>query len=250
MPNWVENTLTIRKEDRGFVINENGEVDFNLIRPMPETMVDTISPVDREAIYCYLSEKESKIANVFSCLEHGIDSDIIKEYKEDLNRDKFYSRFREDWKDPFPELTKEQYIDEKYELGKRYVFNKENYGVYDWYEWSYKNWGVKWNASDTDIVENGDYIKVVFSTPWRYPCNWLNALKEKCDFHLAWEEEQGYRGVVYTQREEDERYIFREELDMLEYAETEDGFWDPVDDGEYGDCWQEYCLSAVFKETA
>ena len=250
MPNWVENTLTIRKEDKGFVINEKGEVDFNLILPMPETMIDTISPVYKDAIYCYLSDKGTKELTADILKEYGIDSGTIKEYKKDINRDKFYSNFRDDWSKPFPELTKEQYIDEKYELGRRYVFNKENYGVYDWYDWSYKNWGVKWNASDTDTWEDGNYLKIVFQTPWGYPDNWLNALKEKCDFHLAWEEEQGYRGVIYTQREENERNIFSEEMDMLEYKEVENGFWEEVDDGKYGDCWQEYCLNDVFEKTA
>lgn len=249
MPNWVENTLTIKKEDRGFVINENGDVDFNLIFCMPETMKNTISPVRKDAIYCYLSDKGTKELPADTLKEYGISADTIIEYEEDINRDKFYSKFRDDWSKPLPELTKEQYIDEEYELGKRYVFNKKNYGVYDWYDWSYKNWGVKWNASDTDIIEDGDYLSIVFSTPWGYPDRWLNALKEKCNFHLAWEEEQGYRGVVYT-HEFAIRTIINVEMDMLEYKEVENGFYEAVDDGKYGDCWQEYCLDEVFKKTA
>lgn len=44
-------------------------------------------------------------------------------------------------------------------LGKK---EKELYGENNWYDWSIKNWGVKWNACDTYLNKN----EIWFNTPW------------------------------------------------------------------------------------
>lgn len=36
------------------------------------------------------------------------------------------------------------------------------YGENNWYDWSINNWGVKWNASNTYVLNDGIY----FDTPW------------------------------------------------------------------------------------
>lgn len=247
MPNWVYNTLTINKKDKDFVLDADGNVDFNIIKPMPDTIRKTISPARTETIYLYLSEKDTVTVSKDLLAKYEIDEKSIERARKILND---YTPHESEF-GPYNDrkkLTHDEYVDESYELGKRYVLNKDNYGVYDWYEWSYRNWGVKWNASDSDWYAYEDYLNIRFDTPWGYPDEWLKALKEKCPFHLAWEEEQGYRGVVYTLCEEDERYICSEDMEMLEWVENEDGDCETVDNGNYGECWQEYCLNAVFKK--
>ena len=48
---------------------------------------------------------------------------------------------------------------------------KEKYGATDWYTWSLKNWGCKWDACDIDIVDGNDTdsLTIIFSTPWGPP---------------------------------------------------------------------------------
>lgn len=242
MPNWVFNTLTVEKKYKDLIVGENNRVDFNKLNPMPETFHDTIAPVRKDAIYLYLSEKGKKKVMPSTLMKYGIDRDDINAVTKLLEDDTpKYSNFG-----PFndrKQLTHDEYVDEFYDLGKRYVFNMENYGIYDWYEWSYKHWGVKWNASESDYYENGKLIVFNFDTPWGYPDAWLEELAKKCSFHLAWEEEQGYRGIVFSNGHGD---IEEEEMEMLEW--DEDG--ECIETGDYGDCWQEYCLDAVFKKGA
>ena len=51
-------------------------------------------------------------------------------------------------------------------------FGKENC----WYDWSYTNWGVKWNASETLLSKDA----VEFDTPWGPPLVWFEKL---CELH-------------------------------------------------------------------
>jgi hypothetical protein len=47
---------------------------------------------------------------------------------------------------------------------------REKYGATDWYDWSLKNWGCKWDACDIDITDGGtDSLSIIFSTPWGPP---------------------------------------------------------------------------------
>ena len=52
----------------------------------------------------------------------------------------------------------------------------EKYGADNWYDWRYQNWGVKWNASDTEIYDEEHII--AFSTPWGPPIKFLKKLTE------------------------------------------------------------------------
>ena len=50
------------------------------------------------------------------------------------------------------------------------------YGKNNWYDWSWDNWGTKWNASD--VCWSGDNF-VSFSTAWNTPEKVFKALAEK-----------------------------------------------------------------------
>lgn len=52
------------------------------------------------------------------------------------------------------------------EIGKYYWNLYEKYGCYNWYDWSNKYWGTKWNACDSYIVDDNN---INFSTAWCTP---------------------------------------------------------------------------------
>jgi hypothetical protein len=56
----------------------------------------------------------------------------------------------------------------------------EKYGAGDWYSWSIKNWGCKWDARDFDIYEdnNEDFLSLRFDTPWGPPIDFYRTFAE------------------------------------------------------------------------
>lgn len=53
-------------------------------------------------------------------------------------------------------------------------------GFNNWYDWSCEHWGVKWNASESEILEQDTgYIEIKFQTPWDAPAPILKALREQ-----------------------------------------------------------------------
>lgn len=52
----------------------------------------------------------------------------------------------------------------------------EKYGADNWYDWRYKNWGVKWDASDSGFWKDGDDWMISFNTPWGPPCEFMKKL--------------------------------------------------------------------------
>lgn len=55
----------------------------------------------------------------------------------------------------------------------------EKYGADDWYNWRCKNWGCKWDASESGFWKDGDEWVVSFETPWSPPCEFVEALSKK-----------------------------------------------------------------------
>jgi len=77
---------------------------------------------------------------------------------------------------PMPKELEEEGGLEKLTLEQRLVFLKENGGCDNWYDWSIKHWGTKWNANDTIVVN--DY-EVVFDTAWSTPDTIFRAISAK-----------------------------------------------------------------------
>jgi hypothetical protein len=103
---------------------------------------------------------------------------------------------------------------------------KEKYGATDWYDWSLKNWGCKWDACDIDIHEDEeDSLSMRFSTPWAPPIDFYkNFVNDyKVEIYADYNEEgmefcgkfQSYilDGEVYTN--EDYRSIDEMRDDIL-----------------------------------
>lgn len=55
------------------------------------------------------------------------------------------------------------------EVADRLEKNIKNYGAMDWYQWSLKNWGTKWNSKVLQIEELPEGVELVFDTAWSPP---------------------------------------------------------------------------------
>lgn len=51
-----------------------------------------------------------------------------------------------------------------------------NYETPRWYTWSVENWGTKWNASSTQLLDNE---AIVFQTAWQEPQAWFDTLNRR-----------------------------------------------------------------------
>lgn len=53
------------------------------------------------------------------------------------------------------------------ELGKRLIEVQEKYGFDNWYDWRVANWGTKWNAANSQFIDDCNTIQ--FDTAWAIP---------------------------------------------------------------------------------
>lgn len=146
MPNWVRNVMTFddnvtKEKVIKLIMNENGDVDFNILVPMPKELDIERSSKSNKALSMYLNKHPE------------IDPTPFNLQNVTMNH-----QFEET-----PEML---------ELGKRMVDNYYKYGYVDWYDWSCNNWGCKWNASET--FYDGNILE--FVTPWTTPYEFFSAL--------------------------------------------------------------------------
>lgn len=133
--------------------NEKGDellIDFNKIIPMPDELMVEESSRSHEA--------EAYI------MVHELNLPDPREIKSDI-----FPNADNAMKDP--EAFK-AYIS----LGHKLVNNREKYGYPTWYDWRRNNWGVKWNADDTEKI---DEHTIQFITPWNGVPDVMQALAEK-----------------------------------------------------------------------
>ena len=228
MPNWCWNNMAFAKCDKNKILNQDAEVDFNLMVPMPETIKNTeCSSMTEYWIYVFLSEKFTK---------------SVDEVRKDPRSKAIHNQFSEDWLSEVCERAKKEFntpakIDEAYKTGYKYVVNYDLYGTPTWYEWSNKFWGCKWNASDTQLpdIEGSSDFNVRFNTPWNVPIWWFDALmQEGFEFTDDWEEEGGYAGHIRVK----DREIKSNQVFTYNWEELEDD--SPIIEYDT-ECKFEYC---------
>lgn len=57
---------------------------------------------------------------------------------------------------------------------------RARYGDDNWYDWSYKHWGTKWNAADAAVMYHGGETAFVdFETAWCAPIPIYEAIRKK-----------------------------------------------------------------------
>ena len=196
MPNWVINK--VRFSSRGKEIidkitstnNDEEYVDFNKIIPMPKTLNITSGGNDRDAMQYALLKmntlqlkqtieklKETSTSfygnyfeKIYSCKKYTLEEleKVAKEFEEKLNSGK---------QDRFNEVDyKELGVNNLEDLGNVYINNILQYGADCWYDWCCENWGTKWNASDTYIIDDNE---IEFSTAWSCPVNIFKELSKQ-----------------------------------------------------------------------
>lgn len=170
MPNWCSCSVEIDcskelfDEIYTYVKSENNIFDFGRIIPMPESLhIDSGSMTDRAIAYTITERLTIPV-------EQTNLSELIT------------NQFDPDWDNKvaaavatWAETASAEDKNNLYAQGKQYLFNKENYGAFTWYEWSIENWGTKWNAEDASLNQN----TFCFDTAWS-PCSpVIRALAER-----------------------------------------------------------------------
>lgn len=236
MPNWVTNEVkisgrsTARKEFLEMVRSEKSAFDFNKIVPMPESIEDTVAGgFTADAIYAFL-RRENEPEDAYRALEamHGV-NDCFSLFPHAARYEDDYQKLLQ--KQPsekhadipafavFPETA-----DEYAEVGRKYFSNIVRYGVPDWYEWSCRNWGTKWNANEASVYSDADYDVITFETAWSPPTEITFAVASmlskiqggNIDIQWRWAEEGGEDAGAY--------YLAPGKYDIVPLSGTEEGY--------------------------
>lgn len=177
MPNWVQNEIIFEnasdekvaaliRELKAATESDEQAFDFNKIIPMPESLnIESGSSMNRAIAY-YVTERLTipvEQTNLKALVRNFFDDDwaakVVSRIKKDIDEG-----VTKDW-------------DKVYEAGKQYMYNREHYGCYTWYEWCCRNWGTKWNACEPDWSLDDGIL--VFQTAWSAPFPVIEALAQK-----------------------------------------------------------------------
>lgn len=167
MPNWCFNEISIEcsEEEAKRIMEEikgpKGDVDYNKIIPMPMTIPNyTVGePFLLECLAAFCTIQEVPWPRV----------DMIQ--------------------DPFVRTMYSRYINKKhvvsrqpheimYLIGQLVYYNLTTNGYLIWYDWSNNNWGVKWNASNSEVWQDKGKLSIVFDSPWWTPDRVLEQLSK------------------------------------------------------------------------
>lgn len=96
---------------------------------------------------------------------------------------------------------------------------RELYGENNWYDWSYENWGTKWNAMDAVLTED----EYVFVTAWS-PCSPVIATLAKLfpDAIIHYEYQESGAGFCGVEEYENGMLVYQLDGEYCEYYHEED----------------------------
>lgn len=176
MPNWVTNRIRIEGKDAKAVLSahlakdENGQeaFDFNTIERMPEELKVEKSSRSLDGLLLYIAKinplidaiggKKDKVVPVkkfIGLLEKAFNTNDYERIGVCVIKPKQIEELKEKYNGKFYATI---------DLGKKVFDNLCKFGVPDWYEWSIRNWGTKWNSCNTFLSEDGK--SVYFDTAW------------------------------------------------------------------------------------
>lgn len=198
MANYVMNEVKVTKGLEIFeqlMLDEEGNITFNKIIPRHEDLEIT-SP-------CEWNKKSFNKELASFC--QAIETFLTENYNETLTQEEFvnktYLNIPNHLKFSFIEAQGRDITSDDY---KKYMtnllkgfFNEKRYGYTSWYEWSYANWGTKWDALTE--VQCSDGSSYCFQTAWSCPTPVFNKLASMgVEFILAWaDEDKGHNlGIV------------------------------------------------------
>jgi hypothetical protein len=160
MPNHVANVIRMSNiwHQPLFALTGDNQVtfDFNKIIPMN----DDLNMISNGAL-----QRLSVETVIRKVLLDGQPLDKLLPQIRINKSDRYYSMDKEEYtrlRETYKETSDEELID----FGLKCITNKLKYGSVDWYEWSWDNWGTKWNAYDTQRISKD---AVSFNTAWAMP---------------------------------------------------------------------------------
>lgn len=190
MPNWVQNEIIFEnasdkkvaaliRELKAATESEDSAFDFNKLIPMPESLNIESGSMTDDAIAYYITERLTipvEQTNLSNLISNSFNNNWAKEVVSRLKKS-IQNKNSVD-------------CDALYEKGKQYIYNREHYGCYTWYEWCCRHWGTKWNACEADWgLDDG---MLVFQTAWSAPFPVIEALAQKypdLEFTHRWADE-------------------------------------------------------------
>ena len=216
MPNWTTTRMVVHKDDVADFVNEVGNVDFGIFRPIPRSLLLLEGSFANDAESAAHARKDGDSAALVEIAEK-----LAERLGEgiDFSRDTDSTRIVRD-------------IDGLCDVGDLYLENKRLHGFRSWYGWSTENWGTKWNACDTSVKPLGETAVVVeFDTAWNAPDESLcGEILRACKHPALMEHaDEDFCGVYSTRLGEDgsvERcWLDDLESDLFEvHEDPDDGF--------------------------
>lgn len=85
-------------------------------------------------------------------------------------------------------IAKEECSPKYYTNESTPIHRDEDKPWFNWYEWHYDYWGVKWNARTTYVDISHEQCVVEFETPWGTPDEWFCALAKADSVFELWYE--------------------------------------------------------------
>lgn len=187
MPNWVSNTIILKSEEdlkkfQELLVDENGEVDFEKLIPMPKDLDITAGSYEWKVDkYGFYKEKEALQNEILKPLLDDI-------YNENMTQERFVNtaiNFSDVVKAIQKVHNKDNMQNEDLENVLRGYYNLRKYGFVNWYDFHNIKWGTKWNASETC---NNDLV-FFFQTAWSTPMGIWQELSKHLDFKVAFADE-------------------------------------------------------------
>ena len=174
MPNWVRNKVIVGRKEfvdtirkRYCTVKENGveDLDFDKVIKRPEALDIEFSSKSNDGLNLYmtlscpevdyLGKREDKMRKKdWDSLSGRLEGHVSNYPGHPLSKDEV-KELQEKYKDK---------IKEAIELGKKQIENLKEYGSLNWYEWSIKHWGTKWNSDSFETSQEG--YSFSFETAW------------------------------------------------------------------------------------
>ena len=192
MPNHITNILTITGKQNEVEkclksIKGTGEegatlIDFNKIIPRPKSLDITSG---------------SSVDNAVAILKNDV------RYFEGMLQYPWVKEEGLTSTEQIKEHLKSNLSPQDFEEGRMAIENIKKYGCKDWYSWSIKYWGTKWNAFDVQVVPTTRGCTIYFTTAWSPPGPVVAKASELFPdllFTLKyWEGGAGFKGVFTAQ---------------------------------------------------
>lgn len=178
MPDWTENYLRISKNVAPKYLTE-GRFDFNKVIPMPDVYTAKNADAPYGPQHSGMHDDETVIIYLTDEFSHELDA-TAEQLAISSVKDWDLAKTIERAKALYASCKSPEAKANLIESGRLRVDAVKRYGAPDWYAWACRNWGTKWNACDTEIVDKGDgTIEIRFDTAWGYPERIVDALAQK-----------------------------------------------------------------------